>query len=288
MPLDILKDEEPGVDIHLYAHYARRHLDQQVRFITPADLRLIPCNRSPCGHKLCCLVDSQSPIEGDRFRNEAGELLEEIHQVELELHHHELLNLGYEMLQNISLRCFNDMRTLLLVHDKRMLGLVLEEIDSFLARKVLTSEEASLLEQGLCDTILPGSARLAQLIDQCRLQCVLKDKYLLKPARGGKGEGIIFGQNMSPESWIARLEELASPSLSAQGTTYVIQRRVRQATYEVLLKEATEVQQLPVVGTYHAIHGEFLGIGIWRSSPGPVCTLSQGGSWMCSVVQAAL
>ncbi|PWY74487.1 hypothetical protein BO94DRAFT_606936 [Aspergillus sclerotioniger CBS 115572] len=286
LPLHLLKDQEPGVDIHLYTHYAR-HLGQQVRFITPADLRLIPCNRSP-GNKLCCLVHSRSPIKGDNFQNEAGEILEEVHQIQLELHHHELLDLGYEMLQEISLRCFNDMRTLLLVHDKRMLGVVLEEIDSFVARKVLTPQEASLLERGICETILPGSNQLAQLIERCRLQCGLKDEWLLKPARSGKGEGIVFGRDMTPESWISRLKELICPFMSAGGATYVIQKKVRQAKYDVLLKDATEVQQLPIVGTYHAINGEFLGIGTWRSSPGPVCTVSHGGTWMCSVMQAEL
>ncbi|PYI05181.1 hypothetical protein BO78DRAFT_447826 [Aspergillus sclerotiicarbonarius CBS 121057] len=285
LPLHLLKGQEPGVDIHLYAHYVKTHMGQRVRFITPADLRLIPCHQSPGGQKLCCLVDSQSPMGGIEFRNEAGELVEEIHQVSLELHHHELLALRYEVLQEISLRCFNDMRTLLLVHDKRMLGIVLEEMDSFVAREVLTPQGASLLKQGICHTILPGSSHLAHLIEQCRQQRDLKDEYLLKPARGGKGEGIVLGENMTPEAWVTRLEELTSPSLVAGGATYVIQRRVRQAKYEILLKDATGVQHLPIVGTYHAIHGEFLGIGIWRSSPGPVCTLSHGGTWMCSVLQ---
>ncbi|RAL03488.1 uncharacterized protein BO80DRAFT_488477 [Aspergillus ibericus CBS 121593] len=285
LPLHVLKGEEPGIDIHPLAHYVKTHMGQRVRFITPDDLRLIPCHRSPGGHRLCCLVDSESPVGWNRFRTEGGELLEEIHQVELELYHHELLDLRYDTLQQISLRCFNDMRTLLLVHDKRMLGIVLEELDSFVTRTVLAVQEASLLEQGICQTILPGSGQLAQLIERCRQQNDLKIEYLLKPARGGKGDGIILGESVTPESWVARLEELMSPSLSVGGTTYVIQRKVRQAKYDVFLKEAQGVQRLPIVGTYHALHGDFLGIDIWRSGPGPVCSLSQGGTWMCSVME---
>lgn len=222
------------------------------------------------------------------LRNEAGEYLEEIHQVGLELHQNEILALSYEMLREISLRCFNDMRTLLLVHDKRMLGIVLEELDSLMARDILTPSEAGRLQQGICHTVIPGSTQMAQFIQQCRLQPHLKDNYLLKPVRGGKGEGIIFGENSTDDLWMSRLSQLTSPCFSLEGTTYVIQRKVRQAKYEVLLKETIGVQRLPIVGTYHAVHGEFLGLGVWRSSPGQICAISHGGAWMCSVMQAGL
>lgn len=82
----------------------------------------------------------------------------------MELHQHEMLALGYEMLQQLSLRCFNDMRTLLLVHDKRMLGIVLEELDALVARNVLLPSEANVLQRGICPTILPGSTNMAQFI----------------------------------------------------------------------------------------------------------------------------
>ena len=219
------------------------------------------------------------------MQTEAGESLEEIHQVGMELHQHEMLALGYEMLQQLSLRCFNDMRTLLLVHDKRMLGIVLEELDALVARNVLLPSEANVLQRGICPTILPGSTNMAQFIKQCELQPTLKDEYLLKPVRGGKGEGIMFGSDLAYESWMSCLTDLKSPNLSPQGTTMVIQRRIEQARYDVLLREKVGVQRLPVVGTHHAVHGEFLGIGVWRSSPGSVCAISHGGAWMCSLMQ---
>ncbi|KAJ6001300.1 hypothetical protein N7522_006527 [Penicillium canescens] len=288
IPLYLLKGDEHGYDIHLYTHYARNVLGQHIRFITPDDLILIPCNQSSHGYKLCCVADPQSLVDGagvTLLRNEAGEIVEEIHQVGLELHQREILGLSYEMLQQLSLRCFNDMRTLLLVHDKRMLGIVLEELDSLMARKVLLPTEASLLKKGICHTILPGSTKMARFIEMCRLQPSFKDDYILKPVRGGKGEGIIFGDNVTYESWMSRLEELTSPYLSPNGSTNVVQRNIRQAKYDVLLREHVGIQSLPLVGTYHSVHGEFLGIGVWRSSPGPICAISHGGAWMCSMIQ---
>ncbi|KAJ6187249.1 hypothetical protein N7519_002157, partial [Penicillium mononematosum] len=286
MPLHLLKGEEHGFDIHLYTHYAKNVLGQHIRFITPDDLRLVPCNQSLYGYKLCCLANPQRPVneETTPFLNEAGEILEEIHQVGLELHQREILALDYEILQQVSLRCFNDMRTLLLVHDKRMLGIVLEELDSLVAKSILLPSEARLINQGICHTVLPGSTQMTQFIEKCRLQPSTKNGYILKPARGGKGEGIIFGDKVTYESWMSHLEELTSPYLSPEGTTSVVQRNIRQGKYDVLLRESVGVQSLPLVGTYHSVHGEFLGIGVWRSSPGPVCAISHGGAWMCSVM----
>ena len=54
--------------------------------------------------------------------------MEAIHQVGLELHQRELLAIETEMLQQINIRCFNDMRTILLVHDKQMLRIVKQEL----------------------------------------------------------------------------------------------------------------------------------------------------------------
>ncbi|OQE30159.1 hypothetical protein PENFLA_c003G02087 [Penicillium flavigenum] len=289
IPLHLLKGEEHGFDIHLYSHYAKNVLGQHIRFITPDDLRLVPCNQSLYGYKLCCLADPQCPVneETTPFLNEAGEILEEIHQVGLELHQREIVALDYEILQQVSLRCFSDMRTLLLVHDKRMLGIVLEELDSLVAKNILLPSEAGLINQGICHTVLPGSTQMTQFIEKCRLQPSTKDEYILKPARGGKGEGIIFGDKVTYESWMSRLEELTSPYLSPEGATSVVQRNIRQGKYDVLLRESVGVQSLPLVGTYHSVHGEFLGIGVWRSSPGPVCAISHGGAWMCSVMQGS-
>ncbi|KAJ5836572.1 hypothetical protein N7447_002598 [Penicillium robsamsonii] len=287
-PVYLLKGKEHGYDIHLYAHYASQHLGQRIRFIAPEELKLIPCHQSRGGYKLYCLVDPHSPANESNatlLHTEAGEILEEINQVGLELHQDEILALSDEMLQQVSLRCFNDMRTVLLVHDKRMLGIVLEELDSLVVRKILLPSEASLLDRGICHTILPGSTLMARLLEECRLQPSLKDEYILKPVRGGKGEGILFGDDMTFESWMTCLEGMKSPYLSPQGSTMVIQRRIRQAKYEVFLQEKAGLQCLPIVGTYHAVHGEFLGIGVWRSSPGSVCAISHGGAWMCSVMQ---
>lgn len=280
LPLHLVKGYEYGFDIHLFMYYAEQYLGIRPRIIHPDDLRLVP-SESPSGFKLCCLAKDTA---GPTFVNASGETLEEVHQIGLELHQGELMSLSFEMLQEIGRRCFNDLRTILLVHDKRMLGIVLEELDSLVARKVLTPDQASILDRGIVPTIIPGSAKLDHFIAQCRKSPNLKHNYILKPVRGGKGAGILFGDLMTRTKWKSKLQLMRSPQLTAD-TTYVVQRAIKQNTYEVRLRENDGVKEFPLIGTFHMVHGELLGLGLWRSGPGRVCALSQGGAWMCSVME---
>ncbi|KAJ9301140.1 hypothetical protein DTO271G3_1275 [Paecilomyces variotii] len=250
LPLHLVKGEEYGYDIHMFVSLAQQ-----------------------AGSK-------QSGVT-----NEAGEVLEEIYQLGLELHQRELLAMSFEMLQQISLRCFNDMRTVLLVHDKRMLGLVREELPSLVTRKVLTSRQADALDRGIVPTIIPGSEKLGHFISQCRESESLKDQYILKPVRSGKGVGIVFGDQLTHEEWMSALRRMQCPQLIPGRTTYVVQKRVEQRRYDVLFEENDGVQSFPLVGTFHIVHGSFLGLGLWRSGPGRICALSRGGAWMCSVMK---
>lgn len=283
VPLHLLKGEEAGVDIHMFVDWAQRNTGVTIRFITPSDLRLFPDHQSKAGYKLCCVLRNDSTHLHPVLENSTGELLEEVHQIGLELHQRELLALQPEMLQQISLRCFNDMRTILLVHDKRMLGIVQQELRSLAERQVLTQAQANALDRGIADTILPGSPELFQLLDRCRASPDLRNKYILKPVRSGKGDGIVFGDDLSPTEWLSQLELLKDPQLNQGGSTLVVQRRIMPILYDIMLQSSGTTAKLPLIGTYHSVHGRYLGIGVWRSSPDRVCAISHGGAWMCSV-----
>ncbi|KKK13981.1 hypothetical protein ARAM_000215 [Aspergillus rambellii] len=288
-PLHLLKGDEPGMDIHMVIGFLERHLGTRPRLITPSDLRLVPDPQENSGYKLCCLVKSnpagvhinESPV----IVTDDGEVVEEIHQVGLELHQRELLAIPPEMLRQVSLRCFNDMRTILLVHDKRMLGIIKQEIPSLTARGVLSCAQGKALRKGIADTILPGSSDLTNIISLCTEDVNLQTDYLLKPIRGGKGAGILFGDELGHSEWMSALERMKDPRLTIMPGTpkYVIQRRIWPRLYDVILNPSGEKGQHPLIGTYHAIHGQLLGFGIWRSSSDRICAVSHGGGWICSI-----
>lgn len=278
LPLHFCKGEESGYDIHLYRHYAKS-LGIQVRLIDPADLRLFESPMSPGGYKLYCLAQENA---AGTVANENDETLEEIHQIGLELHQRELARMTPQMLQQLSLRCFNDMRTILLVHDKRLLGILIQELDNLVTRNVLTPEQATILHRGIVPTIIPGSSQLSHFIAGCRTSS-LQDAYILKPIRSGKGAGILFGDQLGRGEWLSKLKAMRDPHLQLGKTSYVIQRRIEHSLYEVLLSESDGLQRYPLIGTFMMIHGKLLGLGLWRSGPGRICALSLGGGWICSV-----
>lgn len=265
-------------------HAVQKRIGFTPRLITPAELRLYFDPKDPSKIKLGCLVEA-SKAAGPIFTTADGEVVEEIHRIGLELHQLELSALHPEIMKQVSLRCFNDMRTILLVHDKRMLGIVKQELGPLVSRKVLTSAQATVLHRGIADTCLAGSQELQDLRRSSQLDASLKDDYILKPVRSGKGAGIVFGDEITNNEWLAALEQLQNPKL-VRGTTMIVQTRVQQHLYSVLLKKTSELQRYVVVGTYHAVHGRYLGIGVWRSSSDRICAVSTGGTWFCSVMKS--
>lgn len=243
--------------------------------IAPSDLRLVPSTLSATGFMLYCVV---------REQRTGTEVLERIHQLGLELHQHELRSLSPSMLREIAKCCFNDLRTIFLVHDKRMLGLVLEELDALLnVQQVLTSSQAEILRCGITPTIIPGSREMMALIHTAYDNQGVKDNLLLKPIRGGKGAGIVFGSDMTPQAWASHLALLRRPDVVPGNVAYVVQREIKQPRYSILLHESEGLQHNQLVGTFMSIHGQYLGLGLWRTSPDRICALSRGGAWICSV-----
>ncbi|KAJ7824264.1 hypothetical protein B0H14DRAFT_3088793 [Mycena olivaceomarginata] len=294
-PLHLLKGAEPGLDIHMFADLAEQRTGSRPILVRPDALRLIPDHGAKLGYRLYCVVrgkDLQDKengngkrtrirTDGDQFVHK-GETLEEIHQVGLELHQHELRALSPEVMRALSVRCFNDMRTIFLVHDKRMLGIVQQELDDLVHKQcVLSATQAEVLRTGICTTILAGSHEAALFLQRSPMY---KDGYLLKLIRSGKGAGIVFGDELTAAEWEAKVRRyLSSATIGVDQPAYLVQRQIVQCRYDVLLREGEGMQTNYLIGTYHGLGGRYLGLGLWRSGPGRVCAISHDGAWMCSV-----
>jgi hypothetical protein len=263
----------------------------KVRFIKPNDLRVLPDENSKSGFTLCCTLDlpefasGSKDIPTGRVLSPGGEVLEPIYQVALELHQRELHDLSLDILKALAPVCFNDLRMVYLVHDKRMLGLLLQELQSLVhEQSVLTAEEAEILRRGIVPTIIPGSQELQGLIHDIETGVELKNNYLLKPVGSGKGKGIIFGSDVTTEGWIKSLLLLSNSRVN--GPSYVVQRVVKQSKFKVIIPQGNTrsgVLQNPFVGTFMMINDQHLGIGCWRTSSDRICAVSNGGTWMCSL-----
>ncbi|KAI0886270.1 uncharacterized protein GGS22DRAFT_160426 [Annulohypoxylon maeteangense] len=288
-PLHLLMGEEVGFDIHLFVDAAKRRRDAITRVIHPSDLRLVPDPKTKEGYLLCCIIKNNDNVydlaQSSILTTSSGETVEEIKQVGLELFQSELISLEPEMLRQISRRCFNDMRTIFLIHDKRMLAIVKQELEPLVTQGVLTSAQAKILDEGIPHTILPGSQELEQLLQLSSLSPKMKDDYIIKPVRDGKGAGIVFGEDLTPDEWISALGHLRSPGLIS-GTNGIVQRRIIPRLYDVILRTSGERLRYPLVGTYHSINGKFIGLGVWRSNNDRICAIDSAGSCLSSVIDA--
>ncbi|KAI9370876.1 hypothetical protein BJX61DRAFT_544186 [Aspergillus egyptiacus] len=250
--------------------------DMEPRLLTPDDLRLVPDETSPTGYKLQAVRESASSAD-IQDRN-----MEDIHQIALRLFLDEFASLSPEMQRQLAFHSNNDIRSILLTHDKRILGILLQELDDLVAKhQVLTERQADLLRKRVVPTIIPGSRELEQLTDSYYRGHVSKTDFILKPIRSGRGEGIVLGEELSTVEWEAILADMKNAALTPDRRLYIIQPLVEQAEGDMFLDEDIGVQRTRRVGTYHSMHGEFVALGVWRVglSTSRTTNMTTGDTW---------
>lgn len=280
LPAHFVRGREKTVTVKAFMAYAEKRTGMRSRIVNPAELRLLPDAASRTGYTLYCTSPDAEPTPS--ADSERTEQLERIHQVGLQLFLDEYGALDPQIRHHLALHSVNDVRSMLLVHDKRLLGILHQELDSLVAsHHILTQEQADLLRQRVVPTIIPGSKELRQLADLYHQGKISKDSFILKPARGGRGAGILFGDELTTSEWEAILNALHTPDFGQDRTLYVIQPIVIQAEGELYLDEEVGAQMCQRVGTYYAVNGKFVGLGPWRAviSGRRTCNMATGESW---------
>ncbi|KAF3928169.1 hypothetical protein AA313_de0205428 [Arthrobotrys entomopaga] len=161
----------------------------------------------------------------------------------------------------------------MLVHDKRMLGIVRRQLVNLVSRKVLSIQAAALLENSVAETVLPGTLEYKRALDSPR-----DEEWLFKPAGSGKGAGIVFRKDIPEYEW--------QSFVSTTQTAHVLQRSVNHKIFNLVMPTgdgSIRRVEWDVVGTFFVINGYFSGFGPWRSSAEKICALSRGGSWMMGI-----
>jgi hypothetical protein len=163
-------------------------------------------------------------------------------QVMLELHVHELQQIPIEFLVRFHKEktYFNDLRTIVLGHDKRLLSIL---SDQELLSCFLPPDRAHTLARQMVPTYTLG-----------RPPDRTWKRWVLKPAHKGKGEGVKFSDE---------------PILK---TDFVLQPEIEQRTFT--LHNGTDVR---LVGLLPMWRNRFYGPGIFRAGSGPIINLSDGG-----------
>ncbi|KAE8357409.1 hypothetical protein BDV27DRAFT_139381 [Aspergillus caelatus] len=196
-----------------------------------------------------------------------GEALEQVHQIGLQLFDYELFALPLEMVRHIGLCCVNDPRSVFIAHDKRILGIILQELDALLHKhKVLSPAQAQLLRERIIPTILPGSSEFNTLLEDSQQDPQTKNGYILKPVRDARGNGILLGKNISVHEWETMLASLGSQAAKTSVPQYMIQHLLPLPSFHWFWDEQRRVRESRMVGTYFSVNGRFVGLGMWRAA----------------------
>ncbi|HEX7808736.1 MAG TPA: hypothetical protein VF608_08425, partial [Thermoanaerobaculia bacterium] len=196
----------------------------------------------------------------DVIRTTPAQLSGDAHYV-LELDRLELLQLAPEMLERIIRQgSRNDVRTLILVHDKRLLSVL---SDPAIMRDHVDDEMAALLARHIIAT-RPASDRDAH--EQARAH---PEQWVLKPSSGGRGVDVRIGHETSRDEWDARLRDHAHED--------TLQEFVAQKRFPIVHLDGGELRESPmnVVGLLPCFEQHVFGPGIFRAGTGSVINVHQ-------------
>ncbi|KAK4139905.1 aerobactin siderophore [Dichotomopilus funicola] len=240
------------------------------RSVKPSSLRLIANETAPTGFDLYCETDvheSRDRPPRDLITVD-GHVLEKVHQVGFQLYDVELFALELEMIRQIAMRSVNDMRTVFIAHDKRMLGIIRQELDALVHKhKVITPDQAKILRDGIIPTIIPGSPELRQLAEiNLSTNHLHKDDFILKPFRLARGAGIVLGKHLSTSQWSSILESMQKVDFDSSATQYLLQPLLPLQCVDWFWDEKRGVRKSRMVGTYFSVNGQFIGFGPWRTA----------------------
>ena len=239
-----------------------------IKFVHPKQLR---AGDEP--NSLVCTVDGyKTPVP--------------VNQCILELQQDELLALSDSVIDgllalSVESRCLNPIWTILLLHDKRMLGILRS-----LTPEELPDEEARLL---LNDIIIP-TVHLNSIEDLERIvskeRGLTETTFVAKPCLHGKGQGILLEKDFAtPELFVKAVSEKAEEMLDGaedgEVYPYTVQTYVKQERFNMLAAPKDDPSLTPkawnVVASFMCLDDHFLGPAIFRSCADDLVAISSGG-----------
>lgn len=182
-----------------------------------------------------------------------------VDQFILEMDREELRKFPREILEQIVLNSnhFNDVRTLILVHDKRILAVLYDEN---IMNDYLSAAEYQFLRQFLIPTFALNSAeKRAEVRDSTQ-------NWLLKKNSGGRGIGIYVKSECTAATWEKVLEE--------EWEDYMVQQHVTQQLFDY--SDSAIANQINLVGMLLCYNDHSYGPGLFRGSAESVVNVHQG------------
>lgn len=210
-------------------------------------------------------------------------------QALLQLHQYEIEDMDEEVLLALARICHNDLRTIYIVHDKRILGLIRRELPWLMAKGFITQHQASCLANGIAETHLPGDSMFHELAMVPGLGPEEKDKWTLKICTSGKGDGMVLGKDVDRDSWNKLLlaqSDTTPCSSASRDQPYLLQRYYPSKTVNLLVDGDDGSPQhvsWNIVGTILIINRTLIGNTGFRTSISDIISLSSNIKGKCMV-----
>ncbi|KAF5271469.1 hypothetical protein FQR65_LT05089 [Abscondita terminalis] len=238
-PVYIFFDKEKSFDIFLLQNIFKKILPNlPLKFLTPSEYSLKNQSEKHC------------------------------FQAILNLHQDELFNLKSDLLNEITNKVyFNDLRTILIVHDKRLLSILSNQT---IMSRYLSSEKCNRL----ATYIIPTYTVTDNILQNIKTN---PKNWVLKKVSTGKGEGMYIGKETQSAEILTLLNE--------KKLDYIAQPFIEQPLFQLLNHSSTNsnshpdhYQMLNLVGSLLSFNNNLLGPGILRGSNKTIINVAQGGT----------
>jgi hypothetical protein len=189
------------------------------------------------------------------------DLVDDCDSVVLELQQGEILrsfNSGLVSKLN-SKSHLNDLRTILIGHDKRLLALL---CDRNFVLKYLSKDDVDFLQPYLIETYAMNNVADLGFVE------AEKDEWVLKSALKGKGKDVYLGVNLSLEEWKKVCEK-------ALNEPFVLQRKVDEKNFKIYIPYLGEVDS-NISGMLLGIDSDYISVGCCRGTFEDPTTISDG------------
>jgi len=227
-PVVLLLDHETGSEIHWFLEDAQK-LGLRTDILRPQDLEW---------------HDETIHVHG-----------EPVSQFILEMDREELRKFNPRVLRKLieTATYFNDVRTLILVHDKRVLSVLYDEN---IMLDYLSAEDYDFLRPFLIPSFSLHDAAIRKKITEGN------DNWVLKQSSGGRGVGMYIRNECDDAFWQQIVDK--------EWQTYMVQQYIPQRFYHI------DGHDIQIVGVMLCFNETFFGPGIYRGSHHSVVNVHQG------------
>jgi len=196
-------------------------------------------------------------IDGHLIANE-----QKAHQFYLEMDREELKTFDKDVLKSIitSGRCINDVRTIILIHDKRILTVLFNEV---IMASYIDEYDYAFLKPYLIPSFTIQNQEDRDYLIQST------ENWVLKNNSGGRGIGILLKNDCDPETW--------KETITNHWQEYMVQSYTEQKMFTL------DKEKINIVGMNLYFNGQSFGPGFFRGSSKKIINLhdAKGAAFPC-------